>query len=259
MPSLPIELQRQIVVTTIRTNHKDRVVKLNLSLVAHHFHSWVERVFYESVGIDNSEQMDQFLNLMELKPAGFFATTVEALRIPYFTEMDRVLAACSGLALMVGFPLPRVPQVNSLSLRRLCVDTAEILDNNSTVQPTWCSTLTHLDLGFVHVEFNLQSAEMLGRLPCLTNVALNAVWTDRPLVDAVCASCPNLRVLVIFTMDEEHDAEEYRDVSRVVLCNATTFDEDWDAGLFSGLPDFWIRAENVVAGRQARTQAQSSS
>ncbi|KAJ7147946.1 hypothetical protein C8R46DRAFT_536850 [Mycena filopes] len=258
---LPIELQREIVESAIRTNHKDRVVKLNLSLVAHHFHFWVDRVFYESVEIKSSKQVDQFLSLVHSKPTGFFATTVKALSLddPESVEMDGVLAACTGVQTFRCLTYGRSvhsTRLSGLALRRLCIDTgfAEIL--NSTVEPAWFSTLTHLDLGFPELLLDRQSASMLRRLPCLTNLALHH-WMGRPLADAVYTDCPNLRVLVIFAGDTERDSAEYGDAPHVVLVGVD-LQEDWDAGLFPGLSDFWFRAEIVVAARQARVEAQTS-
>ncbi|KAJ7150250.1 hypothetical protein C8R46DRAFT_499994 [Mycena filopes] len=261
MPSLPIELQREIVEIAIRANHKDRAVKLNLSLVAHHFHFWVDRVFYESVEIRNSEQRAQFLALVDSKAAGFFTTTVKALSI-YAPEedfqVDRLVVACSGMQAFGFFAIgrsSRTPPLSGLSLRRLAIDTgfAEII--NSAVEPAWCSTLTHLDVGFPWLLFDRQ---MLRRLPCLTNIALHSSSTDRPLADTLYTDYPNLRVLVIFTPDEEQDAAEYRDASHVVLVNELNdLEQEWDTGLFS---DFWSRAENIVAGRRkSRVETQLGS
>ncbi|KAJ7150336.1 hypothetical protein C8R46DRAFT_501720 [Mycena filopes] len=263
MPSLPIELQREIVEIAIRTNPKDRAVKLNLSLVAPHFHAWVDRVFYESVFIFNSAQVDQFLNLVHVKPAGFFATTVKVLRLHYRLtdiQMDRVLGVCSGVQALCCITLERsrslLPphHLSSLPLRRLSTDAdlAEIL--YSAVEPAWCSTLTHLDLSFPWLRSI--DRQMLRRLPCLTNVALHASSTDRALADAIYNDCPNLRVLVIFTWEQERDAVKYRDASHVVL-DEDTYEEQQSYGLFCRMPDFWIRAENVVAARKLESTPSS--
>ncbi|KAJ7150209.1 hypothetical protein C8R46DRAFT_1124261 [Mycena filopes] len=255
MPPLPIELQREIVEIAIRNNHKDRAVKLTLSLVAHHVHFWVNRIFYELVEIKSSKHVDQFLDLVDSKPAGFSGKGVKRLSIwcaQEDLELDRLLAACPGIqafaCLTLGRALPPLP-LSGLSLRRLSIDTgfAEML--NSAVQPTWCSTLTHLDLGFPGLLFERQ---MVRRLPCLTNIALHSSSTDRPLADALYSDCADLRVLVILTSDEEQEAVKYRDAPHVVLAN--DLEEEWDMGLFS---DLWIRAESIVAVRKARTKVQS--
>ncbi|KAJ7150306.1 hypothetical protein C8R46DRAFT_1305945, partial [Mycena filopes] len=263
VPSLPIELQREIVEIAIRTNPKDRAVKLNLSLVAHHFQFWVDRVFYESVSIFNSKQLDQFLNLVHVKPAGFFATIVKVLSLHFHfrdisadARMARVLDVCPGVQALQCFSVGS-PCISGLPLRRLYTDMSVVELLNSTVEPTWCLTLTHLDLGSPNVLFDLQLAQMLGRLPCLTHIALHASSTTRSLIDVVCTSCLNLRVLVIFAPEEELDTVEYRDASHVVLID-DTLEEEWDAGLFSHLPDFWIRDENVVAARKLASTPSSS-
>ncbi|KAJ7750277.1 hypothetical protein B0H16DRAFT_1724677 [Mycena metata] len=81
MPSLPRELGREIVEVAVRTNHPDAIVKLKLSLS-----SRVDKVFYESITIKSSPT--------NLKPAGFFATTVKSLSLPALDK--RILAACAG-------------------------------------------------------------------------------------------------------------------------------------------------------------------
>ncbi|KAJ7150319.1 hypothetical protein C8R46DRAFT_501192 [Mycena filopes] len=263
MPSLPIELQQEIIEIAIRTSRKDRALKLNLSLVAPHIQLWVDRVFYESVTISNSMQVDQFIELVHVKPAGFFATTVKMLDLhPRLTDIqtDRVLGVCSGVQALHcvtierSESLPPPHHLSSLPLRRLStdVDLAEIL--YSAVEPVWCSTLTHLDLSFPWLRSF--GREMLRRLPCLTNVALHSWSADRPLADAICNDCPNLRVLVIFVPEEELDTVEYRDAAHVVLVD-DTLEEEWDTGLFSSLPDFWIRAENIVAARKLESTPSS--
>ncbi|KAJ7157075.1 hypothetical protein C8R46DRAFT_419017 [Mycena filopes] len=268
MPLLPIELQREIFEMAIRNSYKDAAMKLNLSLVAHHVHLWVDQVFYESVAITSPADMDQFPKLVDSKPAGFFTTAVKAVRLHYISdlEMDKILAICTGTQVFAclllpsplsphlsSLPLRRRWGLSSLPLRRLSIDLslAEILDTGSTAEPAWCSTLTHLDLGFARLPFDMQMAQMLSRLPCLTNFALPTSSTTRALADAVCTGCPNLRVLVIFVAGDEEDGDvavEYRDASKVVLVKADIV-EEWDGSL-RGLPDFWNDAEAVVAGRK---------
>ncbi|KAJ7150181.1 hypothetical protein C8R46DRAFT_498307 [Mycena filopes] len=256
MPLLPIELQREIFEMAIRTSYKDAVVKLNLSLVAHHVHFWVDQVFYESVEISNSAEVAPFFKLVNSKPAGFFTTAVKALSLYYISEpdLDRVLAICPRIQLLsCALLLPLPPRLNSLPLRRLCLDMpkslAEIMNTGSAAEPAWCSTLTHLDLGFTRLPFDMQMVPMLSRLPGLTNFALHTLLTNRPLANAVCTSCPNLRVLVLYSMgDDEHAAVEYRDAPKVVVVNAD-FLQEWDTSV-QGLPDFWTEAESVVAGRK---------
>ncbi|KAJ7147962.1 hypothetical protein C8R46DRAFT_1359409 [Mycena filopes] len=255
MPLLPIELQREIFEIAIRTSYKDAAVKLNLSLVAHHVHLWVDQVFYESVAISGPVEVDRFLKLVDSKPAGFFTTAVKAVRLHYISDlaMDKLLAICTGAQVftcLLVLPSPPSPHFSSLPLRRLSIDMslAEIM---STAGPAWCSTLTHLDLGFARLPLNMQMVQMLSRLPCLTNFALHTSSTNRPLADAVCTSCLTLRVLVIFVAGDEEDGDvavEYRDASKVVLVKADIV-EEWDISL-RGLPDFWTQAESVVVGRK---------
>ncbi|KAJ7123363.1 hypothetical protein C8R46DRAFT_87092 [Mycena filopes] len=124
-------------------------------------------------------QVDQFINLVHVKPAGFFATTVKMLRLHHrLTDIqtDRVLGVCSGVQALHCITLkpsqsllpPR--HLSSLPLRRLSTDVnlAEIL--NSAVEPAWCSTLTHLDLSFPWLWSIDRLYPLLRRLPCLTNM-----------------------------------------------------------------------------------------
>ncbi|KAJ7750312.1 hypothetical protein B0H16DRAFT_1550260 [Mycena metata] len=125
MPSLPPELQREIVETAVRMHHEDAAVKLKLSLVAHHFHFWVDRVFYESVTITSTRGADKFLKLLDLKPAGFFAAAVKALNIWGLddTQTIKVLTTCSGVQILSyeNYSNDFVPraQITQLTLRRL--------------------------------------------------------------------------------------------------------------------------------------------
>ncbi|KAJ7719202.1 hypothetical protein B0H16DRAFT_1795857 [Mycena metata] len=203
------------------------------------------------------------LSTFSWKPAGFFVAAVKALNVWGLndTETVKVLAACPGVPILSYQNLNVfVPQLTQLPLRRLTAPTrVSAYCINSTIAPAWLPTLTHLDIGFSNPQ-GVPLAAMLRRLPRLTNLALALTSSVEPSFTAeICASCPVLRVLVLFTTRAE-DGEyqkQYAFDSRIVLVNAASDDdEDWNASLL-GLPDFWTRAESVVDGRRGQATIQS--
>ncbi|KAJ7750273.1 hypothetical protein B0H16DRAFT_1550140 [Mycena metata] len=258
---LPSELEREIVEAVVRANYKNATVKLNLSLVAQRFHFWVDQVFYESVTIANHQEASKFLKLVDMKPAGFFATFVKALTIyndstNSETPASAILAVCTGVQLLKCWlwEVSILPaHLDQLLLRRLSMPLNLVVKSINTTEPAWLLTLTHLDVAVdVHEEDPDASslADILRRLPRLTNLALH-FWADRlHHAAATCTSFPRLRVLVIFTQIEdlaEHGALDPRIV--LVPYTAAEHAETVQAARW-GLPDFWTRAESIVDERR---------
>ncbi|KAJ7044930.1 hypothetical protein C8F04DRAFT_1067049 [Mycena alexandri] len=262
MPFLPPELEREIVETAVRTNHKDAVVKLNLSLVAHHFHFWVDQVFYESVTIHGGNA-DKFLTLVDLKPAGFFATVVKVLSVRNVNDSQtvRVLAACPGIQVLVLwlFASSRLPlsALDLFPLRRLAT-LLEFIANilTTTIQPNWVSTLTHLDLHYrPTIDASLNLTGILRQFPRLSNFALLFFWAEVSVLAAICADFPGLRVFVITTPRAKFGEYSFLD-PRIVLVEYTSMEggKRWEVAPL-GLPDIWTHAESVVDERLARLGA----
>ncbi|KAJ7044920.1 hypothetical protein C8F04DRAFT_1067011 [Mycena alexandri] len=269
MPSLPLELQREIVEIAIRNNYKNRAVKSNLRLVAHRVHFWVDQILYESVRVINGQDTVNFLNAIDSKPVGFFATAVKMLDLHYVTTdtiIARILAACGGVRTLAFWSrVGKAPPLDRLPLRRLTMPLELVsMSIHATTEPIWLSSLTHLDIGFASPKLpDMALTDILRRLPHLTHLALDLSAADPVCAASICTDCPCLRILVIFTSQFE-DAACYQDAysfdPRIVtvkqpsdLKNA----KDWEAARL-GLPDFWTRAENVVNGRRARAAAQST-
>ncbi|KAJ7150245.1 hypothetical protein C8R46DRAFT_499882 [Mycena filopes] len=287
MPLLPIELQREIVEIAVRANPKNRALQLDLSLVAHHVHFWVEQILHESVTIDNGQSLLDFLDLVASKPADFFATAVKLLNVSYTTEASQAasfLALCPQVQVLVFHPRTHLattvppPHLDRLPLRRLCIprEVFATIMRSPNSEPTWLSTLTHLDIGFIvsglssAVTVQLVDSLRLSRLPRLTHVALWISAANPVLAGAICTSCPSLRVLAMcqdgaapridYYPDFTEDQAAYVFDLRIVVVGLTDLEDSgrWDAARL-GRPDFWTRAEGVVDRRRARASAAAQS
>ncbi|KAJ7157150.1 hypothetical protein C8R46DRAFT_1293620 [Mycena filopes] len=185
---LPPELQREIFETAIRTNHGDigdAELKLNLSLVAHHVHLWVDSVFYRAVTIRHSPDAIRFLTLADSKPADFLAKTVKVLILGPVRPKDatRLLHACRGVESLAfhwkkyyNAPLPvdQLPLLRRLWLR--CDNVGRAYYGNELRPSIYLTTLTHLDLAYTrHLQDMPDLAAILKRLPGLTHVS-NPPW-----------------------------------------------------------------------------------
>ncbi|KAJ7157149.1 hypothetical protein C8R46DRAFT_1355532 [Mycena filopes] len=269
---LPPELQREIFETAIRTSHAARgnaEVKLNLSLVAHHVHLWVDSVFYRAVTICRSRSATRFLTLVDSKPADFFANAVKVLSVESGIpekKLVRILHACRGVeslaiwwtkyggsppSLVSGFPL----------LRRLSLITRDIAYTVDDVRPSSLSTLTHLDLAYsLHLRHISDLPEILKQLPGLTHVSLGS-WSS-PVAHAqlVIETCTALQVLRMLVTPREFEIGEITetysfDLRIVVATIVYSGHRDWMSP-YLGLGDPWTSAEHVVAERAARKAEQ---
>ncbi|KAF8204335.1 hypothetical protein K438DRAFT_1964684 [Mycena galopus ATCC 62051] len=260
--SLPLELQREIFELAVRSSNRDAALKLNLSLIAHHVHFWVDRVFYELVTISSPASADRFLNLIDSKPPGFFATVVKTLLLydveaAFSSQAARILSACDRvqwLLLLVG-DMPAfcsaLHRQLPLRFRRLYTrlqDVAALIAIPAS--PAWLSGITHLGLGTGSMT-NSSDLEILKKLPRLTHVALWAIDVKLSHAETACASCPHLQILVMLCFNMGDAPLD----SRVVLERITVGpSEDWEDAHF-GRSDIWTRAEGVVAERR-RSAAQ---
>ncbi|KAJ6520384.1 hypothetical protein C8R45DRAFT_1086248 [Mycena sanguinolenta] len=257
MPNLPVELQREIFEIAVRSNHKDASLKLNLSLVAHYVHLWVDTVFYKMVTILCDASGTKFLELIHSKPPGFFGPVVKSLllvgvRAP---SCARILSTCTGVQSLAWWALDNAPlvlsAVSQLPLQRLVVGYKNLIIFTAALPPpVWLTTLTHLDTS-APSRFD-GDLNRLGRLPRLTHVSLFApndtVFHAQTVVD----SCPNLQILVM-PLDKYRAATPVSLVDSrivgVVSDSADGFIGDWEAAHF-GLPNSWTRAEDVLIERK---------
>jgi len=260
--SLPPELQREIIEIAVRSNHRDAALRMNLSLVAHHVHIWVDRVFYEVVTLYGQASADNFLKVVDSKPPGFFAAVVKTLLLSGLKAESAVhiLSVCTGVqSLAVWNAKPHnglLLRVSQLPLRRLSMPfghVATILTTPAT-PPTWLKSLTHLDSSFMF-DVKVSDLERLRQLPRLTHVALFAFKAGPSHAKAVCDSCPQLRVLVILISEDRTlptaIMEAYHSLDNRIVVAPFPPDpvRDWEVAHF-GLPDMWDRVERVVAEQQ---------
>ncbi|KAJ7157167.1 hypothetical protein C8R46DRAFT_421327 [Mycena filopes] len=270
-PLLPPELQREIFETAIQLNHGDALVKLNLNLVAHHVHFWVDHAFYRVVQIFRSNSADKFLALVDSKPADFFANAVKVLIVGASVlerQTARILHACRGIESLAfwwmryGSSPVLVGQLPLL--RRLSVRSARTRNLSQTVTDhrllsTHLSTLTHLDLAHaIHLRKVSDFRGILQGFHSLTHVALPS-WYDHARL--VVESCPALQVLVILVhsaADINDDIVElYSFDYRIVAATMEdSVNADWIAP-YLGRGDHWISAERVIAERAATRTEQA--
>ncbi|KAF7337686.1 hypothetical protein MSAN_02242100 [Mycena sanguinolenta] len=267
-PSLPLELQREIFeIAVISSQSQDAALKLNLSLVAHRVHFWVDRVFYEVVTISGQKSADGFLKLVDLKPPGFFADVVKTLllfdpagKVPSPFPAARILSVCGrvqSLAWWSGEMTPlALSSAGQFPLRRLSTHIENLANIIALPAPSgWLSAITHLTLILgVFRGSRAPELKILKHLPRLTHVALFAVQADPSHVHLVSDSCPHLQVLVMTPVGHSVRTaltEQFAD-SRVVVVMPFTSKplEDWEAAHF-GLPDMWTRAHDVLAERKS--------
>ncbi|KAJ7045023.1 hypothetical protein C8F04DRAFT_1067448 [Mycena alexandri] len=266
VPMLPPELQREIFEIAVRFSPQDSTVKLNLSLVARHVQSWVEREFYKSVTISSSKGAAEFIQLANLKPPGFFTMAVHTLLISNFpgglmeAQIIALLSICAGVQCLAfwhrNFP-GRDPVINQLSLRRLFMPLSDVQNNiEGTTTPHCLSGVTHLNMAFFD-PVDVSDLEILGRLPCLTHVALHVCAVLPPHVLVVITSCPALRALVIIfestDLIRDEIAQVYSFDPRIVLLNHPSVTSSGEAGSACfGLDGVWVCADHIITHRIPR-------
>ncbi|KAJ7044921.1 hypothetical protein C8F04DRAFT_1173926 [Mycena alexandri] len=105
MPSLPPELEREIVeIARLATFISGQIVANLKDPISPTDDGNQGRPFYESMVTTGYRNADKFLDLVDLKPADFFASgAVKSLYIHPATDshMARVLAACAGVQALV--------------------------------------------------------------------------------------------------------------------------------------------------------------
>ncbi|KAJ7095448.1 hypothetical protein B0H15DRAFT_946839 [Mycena belliarum] len=268
MPDLPPELEREIFELALKSNH-NAASKLALSLVARRVQCWVDLAFYEMVTILHESHAAKFVDLIEsnLKPPGFFVA-VKILCLPYSVTAEQacaILSVCTEVQLLACWvdyndALELPPLVGRLPLRRLSVEFRHFL-KIPLVPSAWFSDLTHLDLVLWDYADDLPQMDLsaLSRLPRVTHVAMQAFRTGPEHAAVVCASCPNLRVLVMITYQDHDDTDptpDYLFDPRIVVQEGPSLiTRDWEAPYFDW-PDMWSQAEDVLeerrlGGRQA--------
>ncbi|KAJ7492084.1 hypothetical protein FB451DRAFT_1020958 [Mycena latifolia] len=209
MPTLPVEVEREIFEWAVRSDCKNAANKLNLSLVAQRVQLWVDLIFYESVTI-SSNNGDKFTDLFDLpKYQGFFARTVKILTLPYLARPDqiwRILSVCTGVQMLgcwFGGSLEEHSPwylhflLSQLPLRRLSIEYIHFATIPST-SSTWLSSPTHLDLSFWEDRPLVLSdlKQSLHRLPRLTHAGLSFSTSDQTHAEVICSGCANLQLLL---------------------------------------------------------------
>ncbi|KAJ7110363.1 hypothetical protein C8R43DRAFT_165615 [Mycena crocata] len=262
MSVLPPELEREIFEAAARSDLKNAPLKLNLSLVARRFHFWVDLVFYELVKITSESNADKFLNLITLKPPGFFANAVKALCLVYRIKPEQahaIISACTGVQQLACW----VNQTNApqhLPLRYLSIEFRHFLN----ILPTsaWLSSLTHLHLVFWAFQPGVENEQLarlnlsraLPALPRLTHLANHSRMANPTYAKAVCASCPALEIFIIVnnTMSENatvSDSYSFDDRIAVIdLHEVAEVADDWEDAYF-GRASMWNRAEDIIRER----------
>ncbi|KAJ7757535.1 hypothetical protein B0H16DRAFT_1457701 [Mycena metata] len=265
LPMLPPELQREIFEIAIRFSLHDAAVKVNFSLVARHVQSWVDQEFYKSVIIHSSGSAEKFIQLANLKPAGFFAI-VRTLVMSNFpgglpeSQIIRLLSICTGVQYLAFwrryFPRPN-PVINQLPLRRLFMPLSNIQNIiDAAIPPRCLSGVTHLNMSFLD-PVDVSDLEILARLPCLTHVALHVSAVLPPHASVVIASCPALQALVIIFESTDLIRDEITQVysfdPRIVLLNHPTPSvvSSLPSARF-GLDEVWAFADHIIAQRIPR-------
>ncbi|KAJ7290191.1 hypothetical protein C8J57DRAFT_1492921 [Mycena rebaudengoi] len=206
-PRLPPELECEIFEIAARSCREDLEPGLTLQLVARRVHVWVERVFLEVVALRDGRHAEKFLQLVDLKPAGFFANIVRALFIPYLVTSktaSKVLSVCTGVRFLACWAVfqdtPELPlQISRLPLSRLGIELHHFLSIPLSTS-AWLSKLTHLDLAFWS-QFDDPSdlLALCRHLPQLTRIYMyhyELEWSLH-LARQLCSSCPALRAVHI--------------------------------------------------------------
>ncbi|KAJ7290190.1 hypothetical protein C8J57DRAFT_338274 [Mycena rebaudengoi] len=210
VPKLPPELECEIFEIAARSCWEDLEPGLNLQLVARRVHVWAERAFLEVVALRDGEHAEKFLQLVDLKPAGFFASIVRALFLPYpvpSKTASKVLSVCTGVRILGCWApsqdTPELPlQISRLPLPRLGIGLHHFLSIPLSTS-AWLSTLTHLHLAF-WVQFDdpmfddpIKLLALCRQLPQLTHIYMHDHELARSLHLArqLCSSCPALRAV----------------------------------------------------------------
>ncbi|KAF7346381.1 hypothetical protein MSAN_01866000 [Mycena sanguinolenta] len=259
MPTIPLELEREIFEIAIRDNRDDTDLKLNLSLVTRRVQYWVDLIQYELITITDRAEAHKFFELVNRKSQDFFAHAVKALCITHDVSADdasRILSVCTNVQQLAcwvvweeSLDLPQ--RLSSLPLKQLSIEVGHFL-NILLSQSALFLNLTHLDLiwwpSSPHIPLKL------GELQKLTHVCISGA--GRSGAESVCSSCASLQVLVVIPRwpTDENAEEEYAFDSRIVVApsDITYGDpvEIWEDVVFRRPENMWAYAENVVLSRR---------
>ncbi|THU90900.1 hypothetical protein K435DRAFT_863925 [Dendrothele bispora CBS 962.96] len=109
IPELPSELEREIFELAART-HKGTA--LNLALVSRRTQIWMERLLYQSIVLDSTDQLRHFLRTVAVRPPSFFAEYVKRLYLTTFVDLDtalQLLSVCTGITHLTSWAGPETP------------------------------------------------------------------------------------------------------------------------------------------------------
>ncbi|KAJ7636388.1 hypothetical protein FB45DRAFT_1024510 [Roridomyces roridus] len=148
-----------------------------------------------------------------------------------------------------------VEMAGHLRLRRLYCFIDELFGREAPIDFTLplFSHLTHLELFCIHER---DRSQWLGiaTIPRLTHFAFDEV-SLLPLVATLLQRSRSLRVLIMCygTLEGHPETELLRQDMRFVQMASFLSTEDWRAGALGG-SDYWVRAEELIAGRMVIPQ-----
>ncbi|KAF5386456.1 hypothetical protein D9757_005926 [Collybiopsis confluens] len=265
LQDLPVELQRSILEVTARMDLK---TALNLSLVCHQLHEWIQPLIYEMVTLGRGD-VALFLRTMAMFPADFFVRYVKRLCLTVSVrphDARTILQTCTGvsnLACWVDFMgiSPASPFRHlfyPLPLRRLSIEVGHFRQLGFS-ECVWTGSLTCLDIVFWD-----QGPLVLSELRFLPSLARLSLYlsqsdVDEPSLLSILSATPTLQILVLVVEEDDLDRFEHttRIDPRIVCMPHPPTVPDWEAP-HRGLPDLWSHAEEIVdERRRAANQMQT--
>ncbi|KAJ7172829.1 hypothetical protein C8R43DRAFT_977653 [Mycena crocata] len=242
-------------------------------LVARRVHTWIEPFLYRIISLHyphtrcNAPLTKQvFLELLPLKPSGFFHERVRRVALAKASHEDTILilSACTGTTDLVLFPRPitisLLPILTNLPLRRLSANLKFLFSDGADFTHALFSRLTHLDI--LETPISESWITDLAGLPCLTHLSFNIplFWSAGDLTAVLfrglLASCPRLEALILLLWSRSVDQidttpyKHFADNPRSVLMSVTGHLEDWELGAAGG-EDYWDRADRLIRQRRS--------
>ena len=202
-----------------------------------------------------------FLDVLSSKSASFIHENVRHISYTRdtisFEAAAQALSKCTGtkdVMLFYESSPELLPSLGMMPLLRLSVWLTHLFGQGNPIdfQHPVFEQLTHLAISDGEDAMVLPSG--LARLPCLTHISLNWIWSPEFHI-AVLAQCPRLEVLSVLVYGEDTIAKfrphhtHFSEDARSVLMNCPGLLRDWELGADGGA-DHWVRAERFIAKRR---------
>ncbi|KAJ7022211.1 hypothetical protein C8F04DRAFT_1138604 [Mycena alexandri] len=255
-PRLPAELEREIFETaaSMYSHSIPRLLR-----VARRVLTWIEPLLFRVVRVQ--KQHRHLLDALLKKSPEFCCDAVRHLALldpPAEYSMDEAihLLQCCKRVTNLSFggsftPDPTlIPAVLGMRLRHLSVHLKHL--TSDLTHPIF-SSVTHLAIFDLEGNDQATLCAQIHTLPNLTHLSFFVHLPPANTVIAVLARCQGLEVFLVLSPNVDFartvSPAFYLHDIRFVVGTYVDYWDDWEAGA-KGIPDFWSRADDLVAARR---------